>query len=95
MNMNYCSDGTGRRWRELETMVIENHGGTATVTLLREREAKMLLNQEYGFEVGQIKIEAPCWYEATDWNYFKFSVAGRWKYEVRDFGQLNVIDWSE
>lgn len=85
-------DGTGRMWQECDTMEIDNHGKTITVRKLSELEAKALISQEYGFEMSAIRIEAPCWYEATDMNYFRFSVKGRWTYEARHFEALQVID---
>jgi len=88
-------DGTGRIWRECETIEIDNHGKKVRVRKLDDLEAKACISQEYGFEISAIKIEAPCWYEATDWNYFKFSVNGRWKYEVQNYEALKVIDWYE
>lgn len=85
----------GRIWRECETIEIDNHGQKAIVRKLDDLEARACISAEYGFEMGSIKIEAPCWYEATDWNYFKFSVGGRWKYEVENYGPLKVLDWYE
>ena len=64
--------------------------GKSEVTVLCVDEAMALIAREYGFEYNSIRIRDICWYAATDWNYFRFSVAG-WEYEVRDFGALEVV----
>lgn len=84
-------DRTGKMWQECEIIKVESLGKLVPVRKLSELEAKACISQEYGFELNSIKIEAPCWYEATDWNYFKFSVKGR-KYEVKNYGALKVIN---
>ena len=84
------TDETGRVWRECETMDINNQGKTITVRRLSDLEAKALISAEYGFEMGSIWIQAPCWYEATDMNYFRFSVKS-WQYEARNYEALQTI----
>ncbi|MDK2902450.1 MAG: hypothetical protein PWQ93_369 [Clostridiales bacterium] len=86
-----CFDKNGRMLQECETVEIDNHGCKVRVKKLSDLEAKAYISMEYGFEMGAIWIEGPCWYDATDWNYFRFSVRG-WHYEVRDFGPLQIVD---
>lgn len=93
---DYSSDGKGNYWKTIGTMEIDSphtRTGKTTVCILSEEEAKAAISQEYGFEYNSIKIERSCWYVATDMNYFCFSVQNRWKYEVRDYGALQIIPY--
>ncbi|OQB15747.1 MAG: hypothetical protein BWY15_00460 [Firmicutes bacterium ADurb.Bin193] len=76
-------------YAEHDLITIDNHGKPIKVMVLSDQEAKALISEEFGFEYGSIKIEDVCWYEATDWNYFRFSVKG-WQYEARDYG-LSIL----
>lgn len=90
---SYSYDGQ-RYLREIKTMEIVNphsHGGKNRVEALDIPTAKALISHEYGFEFNSIQIEGVCWYDATDYNYFRFSVCG-WQYEVKNFGLLEVVD---
>ena len=80
---------------ECKTIEIEWRGEKRQVRKLNEEEAMAKISAEYGFEFGTIKIIGDCWYEATDWNYFKFTVRDKWKYEVHDYGALEVLDWYD
>jgi hypothetical protein len=51
---------------------------------------RALISGEYGFEYNGIDISDVCWYNATDYNYFSFSVKG-WEYEVENFGALKAV----
>jgi len=89
MNCN-ISYQDGKAYSEHELLEIVNHGKPARVMVLSEQEAKALISEEYGFEYNSIKIEDICWYEATDWNYFRFSVRGR-QYEVKNYETLTIL----
>jgi len=78
-------------WRETPLLEIDNHGRPTKVCVLSEEEARAKLSAEYGFDYNAIRIEATCWYEATDWNYFKFSVFGI-MYEVHNYDVPVVLD---
>ena len=80
----------GKAYIEHELIEIVNHGKTIKVRMLSEQEAKARISSEYGFEYNSIRITGACWYEATDMNYFLFSVKG-WQYEVKDFEALTIL----
>ena len=88
---NYVRYENGLVLREIPLIEVELHGKIHKVCVLPELEAKARISREYGFEFNSIKIEATCWYEATDMNYFRFSVCGE-HYEVKDYG---VLKWLE
>jgi hypothetical protein len=88
--MNCITYENGKAYVEHELIEIDNHGKPAKVMKLSEQEAKALISKEYGFEFNSIRITGTCWYEATDWNYFLFSVNG-WQYEVKDFEALKIV----
>lgn len=81
----------GKAFRELVMIEVEHYGRRHTVRALYENEAKAMIAKEYGFEYNSIRIENVCWYEATDMNYFRFSVCD-WHYEVRDYGAPVPVD---
>lgn len=89
MNCN-ISHQDGKAYSEHKLLEIDNHGKSAKVMILSEQEAKALISEEYGFEYNSIKIEDTCWYEATDWNYFRFSVKG-YQYEARNYCALTIL----
>lgn len=80
----------GMAYVQQELIEIDNHGKQIKVRKLSEQEAKAHLSCEYGFEFNSIKITGTCWYEATDMNYFLFSVIG-WQYEAKDFEALKIL----
>lgn len=80
----------GKAYTEHEQIEIDNHGKQIKVRKLSEQDAKALISNEYGFEFNSIKIIGTCWYEATDMNYFQFSVKG-WQYEAKDFEALKIL----
>ena len=86
-----CVDG--RDMKEVVMIEIDNPytaTGKDYVRALCVDEAKALIAKEYGFEYNSIEIGDVCWYDATDYNYFRFAVGGR-KYEVKNFGALTVV----
>ena len=98
MEQNYLRDSTsstsykdGIAYREVTMVEVEHSGRKFNVCALFENEAKAKISREYGFEYNAIRIEGTCWYEATDMNYFRFSVNG-WHYEVLDFERLEIVD---
>ena len=88
--MSFISYENGKAYVEHELIEIDNHGKPTKVMVLSEQEAKAKISNEYGFEYNIIKITGTCWYEATDMNYFHFSVKG-WQYEVKDFEALTIL----
>ena len=92
-DFSHISSRNGGLYAECQTIEIDWHGQKRTVRKLNEEEAMAKISAEYGFEFGTIEIIGDCWYEATDWNYFKFTVRNRWKYEVHNYGALEVLDW--
>ena len=81
----------GDHLSEYETVDIKDgFGKPCKARKLYNDEARAKISQEYGFEYNSIKITGDCWYQATDWNYFKFHVHC-WDYEVKDFGALQII----
>lgn len=90
MKMSTISYENGKAYIEHELIEIDNHGKQIKVRKLNEMEAKALISNEYGFEFNSIRITGACWYEATDMNYFLFSVNG-WKYEVKNFEALKIL----
>ena len=90
--MNSCiRHMDGKVWSEHDLIEIERKlSGKHKVMRLSEQEAKALISDEYGFEYSSIKIEGDCWYEATDMNYFRFSVKG-WQYEAEDYGAPKIL----
>ena len=81
----------GKAFCELIMIEVELDSGKHIVRALFENEAKAEIAEEYGFEYNSIRIEDVCWYEATDMNYFRFSVRGD-HYEVHDFGTPQPVD---
>lgn len=94
-NIDFITYRDGHMYREAPVIEVELHNRKHTVRVLHEDEAKAKICEEYGFEYGAIRIEATCWYEATDMNYFKFSVGGRWVYEAEDYGALKLLDYYD
>jgi hypothetical protein len=83
---SYSFDGT-HYVRQIHMIEIENaycENGKTQVAALTHMEARAMIAQEYGFEFGHIKIEGICWYCASDYNHFSFSVRGR-RYEADDY----------
>lgn len=95
--LDHCTQyGPGdKAYREYPLIEVELDSGVHKVRVLSEYEAKAKICEEYGFAYGAISIEATCWYEATDMNYFKFSVGGRWVYEAKDYGPLELLDYYD
>ena len=75
-----------------ELMKVESNktSNIFTAQKLHNDTARAKIAAQYGFEYNSIKIEADCWYIASDMNYFRFEVRG-WHYIVRDFGPLDFI----
>jgi hypothetical protein len=68
--------------------------GMTKVQALNCVDAKAAISKEYGFEFNSIKVEGVCWYDATDYNHFRFSVRG-WQYEANDYNFLTVLNTVE